>query len=79
MVLPIYSAGEEMLEGISSEVLCEAIISHGHREVFYIQDSSLAVTRLKEILKEGDVLLTLGAGNVWQVGESLLDELSHSE
>jgi len=78
LVLPIYSAGEEMLEGISSEVLCEAIISHGHREVFYIQNSSLAVTRLKEILKEGDVLLTLGAGNVWQVGEVLLQELSQN-
>jgi UDP-N-acetylmuramate--alanine ligase len=78
LVLPIYSAGEEMLEGISSEVLCEAIISHGHREVFYIQDSSLAVTHLKEILKEGDVLLTLGAGNVWQVGEVLLQELSQN-
>jgi len=78
LVLPIYSAGEEMLEGINSEVLCEAIISHGHREVFYIEDSSLAVTSLKEILKEGDVLLTLGAGNVWQVGEILLKELSHN-
>ena len=51
-VLPIYSAGEITLEGVNSESLCEAIISHGHRDVFYIENADLAVARLKEILKE---------------------------
>jgi UDP-N-acetylmuramate--alanine ligase len=35
-----------------------------------------AVSHLKEILKAGDVLLTLGAGDVWQVGEKLLRDWS---
>lgn len=77
-VLPIYSAGEKMIEGVNSKALCDGIISHGHREVFFVEDSNLAVNRLIEILKEGDVLLTLGAGNVWQVGENLLKELSQN-
>lgn len=77
-VLPIYSAGEKNIEGVNSKALCEGIISHGHREVFFVEDSHVAVSRLKETLKEGDVLLTLGAGNVWQVGERLLKELSEN-
>ena len=40
-----------------------------------MKDSNTAVSSLKELLTDGDVLLTLGAGNVWQVGESLLKEL----
>ncbi len=78
-VLPIYSAGEKMLEGVTSKALCEGIISHGHREVFFVENSKTAVSSLKDIVKEGDVLLTLGAGNVWQVGESLLKELSQDK
>jgi len=77
-VLPIYSAGEKELEGVNSQALCEAIISHGHREVFYIENADLAVSRLKEIIKDDDVVLTLGAGNVWQVGENLLKALSQN-
>jgi UDP-N-acetylmuramate-alanine ligase len=38
----------------------------------------MAISRLKEILKESDIVLTLGAGNVWQVGENLLKTLSQN-
>jgi UDP-N-acetylmuramate--alanine ligase len=42
----------------------------------YLQDFETAVSYLKEILLPGDILLTLGAGDVWKVGEMVLDELS---
>lgn len=74
-VLPIYAAGEPAIEGVSAEDLAEGIRAHGHKEVVYIADISQAVSGLAEIVREGDILLTLGAGDVWRVGEALLAEL----
>jgi len=74
-VLPIYSAGEEVMEEVRSEMLCEGILSHGHKDVMFIKDFDTAVSTLLNLLKEGDVLLTLGAGNVWHIGEELLKVL----
>ncbi len=75
VVLPIYAAGEKKIKGITSQALCEGIRTHGHKEVVYKEDFKEAVFHLKEVLKEGDILLTLGAGNVWRVGEEMMEEL----
>ncbi len=75
MVLPIYAAGETAVTGVDSQGLCEAIQAHGHRETQFVADEEAAVTLLKETLKPNDLLLTLGAGNVWRIGKRLLDEL----
>jgi UDP-N-acetylmuramate--alanine ligase len=74
VVLPIYAASENPISGIDSRKLCEGIRTHGHKEVLYEDGIDAAVNRLKALLKSGDVLLTLGAGDVWKVGESLLAE-----
>jgi UDP-N-acetylmuramate--alanine ligase len=76
MVLPIYAAGEAAVEGIDSPGLCDAIRAHGHRETQFVADEEAAVALLKETLRPADLLLTLGAGDVWRVGVRLLDELA---
>jgi len=75
LVLPIYSAGEKEIKGIDSIALYEGIKMYGHKEVIYVEGFKKAVSYLKEILKEGDVLITMGAGDVWKVGEQILSEL----
>ena len=75
LVLPIYSAGEAPIESIDGQSLCEEIREHGHKDVVFHDGHDAAVSHLKETLREGDVLLTLGAGDVWQVGEKVLKEL----
>lgn len=72
LVLPIYSAGEPVIEGINGHDLCERIAAHGHREVFCCDGIDDAVNQLKTILTQEDILLTLGAGDVWKVGEKIL-------
>jgi UDP-N-acetylmuramate--alanine ligase len=71
-VLPIYSAGEKPIVDIDGRALCEGIREHGHKDASFHGGLDAAVSHLKNILKPGDVLLTLGAGDVWQVGEKLL-------
>jgi UDP-N-acetylmuramate--alanine ligase len=75
LVLPIYSAGEKVIEGVDSSSMCDGIRQHGHKEVICKDTIAAAVAGLKNILVPGDILLTLGAGDVWKVGEEVLREL----
>lgn len=75
ILLPIYPAGEEKIRGVDSLLLCEGIKAHGHRDAVYADSVSESVFYLKETLRQGDILLTLGAGDVWKVGEKVLEEM----
>jgi len=72
LVLPVYAAGEKKIEGITGQALCEGIKAHGHKDVLWVEGKKNAVTYLKDHLKPNDVVLTLGAGDVWKVGDELL-------
>ncbi len=72
LVFDVYSAGEEPIEGATGEALCEAIRSHGHREARYAGKSSGAGDAVRSAVRPGDIFLTMGAGDVWKLGESLL-------
>ncbi|MGD8763354.1 MAG: UDP-N-acetylmuramate--L-alanine ligase [Desulfobacteraceae bacterium] len=76
VVLPIYAASEQKIAGVSAQALCEGIRAHGHKEVHYARDFDAAVSHLKQILKPGDILLSLGAGDVWKVGMDVLNEVT---
>jgi UDP-N-acetylmuramate--alanine ligase len=78
MVLPIYSAGEPAIEGVDSRLLCEGIKKHGHKDVHYAESIESAVSQLTEVLKPKDLVLTLGAGDVWKAGTLLLETLKGS-
>ena len=75
VVLPIYAAGEKKIDGVNGITLFEEIQRHGHKDVVYMESLEAAVLHLKTILASNDILLTLGAGDVWKVGEMLLKEL----
>lgn len=68
----IYAAGEQPLEGISSELLAEEVRRHGQRDVTCIPDRLELPRYLAGIVQEGDIVITLGAGNIWQAGEELV-------
>jgi UDP-N-acetylmuramate--alanine ligase len=74
IVLPIYAASEEPIPGITAEWLVEQIKKFGHRDVTYVSDFGSAQNVLKERLQAGDLLLTLGAGDIWKIGEEFLGE-----
>jgi len=75
VVTDIYPAGERPLEGISAAGLVEGIRAHGHKEVALVPDLARVPEFLESRLQEGDLVVTLGAGNVWQAGEALLRRL----
>jgi UDP-N-acetylmuramate--alanine ligase len=74
LLLPIYAASEDPIEGIDSGHLVEGIKEKGHREVRLISDRTDVIPSLKAILRPGDVLVTLGAGDVWKIGQDLVSQ-----
>jgi len=72
IVLDIYAAREINTYNISSKDLVDKIISLG-KDAKYIPDFYECVSFLKENVKENDIILTLGAGTVTQIGPMLLD------
>ena len=78
-VSDVYAAGEEAIEGVDAEHLAQAIAQRGHRSVRAIGNLDDAVDDLADEVQEGDVFLTLGAGNVWRTGEALLERLEEEE
>ncbi len=71
-VLDIYAASEEPIDGVSSAALVSAI---GREAVAYASSFEEAATRVVGLAREGDAILTLGAGNVSQIAGMVLDRL----
>jgi UDP-N-acetylmuramate--alanine ligase len=74
IITSIYSAGEEPISGVTGEMICEGIRKSGHKQVQYIKESSGIVQALRAIAKPGDIVITMGAGDIWKTGEEYLDE-----
>jgi UDP-N-acetylmuramate--alanine ligase len=74
-VMDIYAASEKPIEGVSAETVAERIRQFGHRGVEYVGSLDAGVEALYKVAQDGDLVLTLGAGNVWQGGEKLLQKL----
>ena len=75
VVLPIYAAGEKEILGTDGHSLYKGIKAHGHRNVVFKENFQATVDYLDEVSKAGDILLTLGAGDVLKVGEMALEQL----
>ncbi len=76
IVMDIYAAGEAPIPGVTAEDLAEGIRAHGHRNVTYLgSDRERILQHLCEVTRNGDLVLTLGAGDVNQLGPELLKRL----
>ncbi len=73
VVFPIYPAGESPIDGVDHHNLAREIKSHGHKDVF-VQDAMEAQLVLP-LLRQGDVVLTLGAGDIFRLGEELIESI----
>ncbi len=74
-VLDIYAASEQQIDGVSGEALAEKIRGYGHRSANYAGTAERAIEAVLAEAKDGDLILTLGAGNVWQAGDKILERL----
>jgi len=78
MLMDIYPAGETPIEGINSENLLKGI-KNTNKDAEYIRDRNDILNCLEKELRKGDTLLTLGAGDVWKIGEEFLKIKNENE
>ncbi|MDV2494624.1 MAG: UDP-N-acetylmuramate--L-alanine ligase [bacterium] len=71
----IYPAGETPIPGVSGRQIYDGVKRHGHRDVSYVEQVSDVLALLEERLRSGDLVLTLGAGDVWKVSDALIARL----
>ena len=71
----IYPAGEERIEGVSAEAVYQALRRRGHLDVRHVPARERVAEALAEIARPGDLVLTLGAGDIHRTGDELLDLL----
>ena len=75
LLAPIYPAREKPIPGIDSRLIADVAIQSGHRQVHVIEANERIVEDTMALLEPEDILITIGAGNIWQYGERILAEL----
>ncbi|MGM0415706.1 MAG: UDP-N-acetylmuramate--L-alanine ligase [Thermodesulfobacteriota bacterium] len=75
-ILDVYPAGEDPIGGAEGEDLARAVAEHGHRGVCYCPSVKQALEQVENDLLPDDMVMTMGAGSVWQAGDELLDRLN---
>ncbi|MGA7462555.1 MAG: cyanophycin synthetase, partial [Candidatus Korobacteraceae bacterium] len=75
LVLDIYPASEPPIPGITGELLANRITEDGGQESLYVSSFAEAATLASEVAKSGDMILTLGAGSISQLGPQVLEQL----
>lgn len=75
VITDVYPSREDPIEGINGRLIAEAAKEYGHRQVHYVENKEELPVRLKEIVEPGDVVITMGAGDIYKYGEAFVKEL----
>jgi UDP-N-acetylmuramate--alanine ligase len=75
VVTDVYPAREEPIQGIHGELIANAAKQFGHKQVHYVSDKTRVPAFLLEIAREGDMIITVGAGDIWRFGEQFISQL----
>jgi UDP-N-acetylmuramate--alanine ligase len=74
-VTEIYPAGERPIPGVSGQQIADEVVGHGHKHVTYVAEKGDLARAVLAEARPGDMVLTLGAGDIWRVGEEILEHL----
>jgi UDP-N-acetylmuramate--alanine ligase len=74
-ILDVYAAGEAPLEGATAQSLVASAQAQGAHHVEHAPDPAAALAAVAELARPGDTVITLGAGDVWKLGDELLSRL----
>lgn len=76
VVTEVYAAGEPVIPGVSGRQIAEGAVEHGHRGVTFLAEKEAVPEFVLSVLQPGDLLITMGAGDIWHVGEEILRRLA---
>ena len=76
IVTDVYPAREEPIQGVTGELIAHAAEQFGHKDVHYVPDKKQVPRHLLSLVKKGDIVITMGAGDIWKYGEEFLKEMN---
>jgi UDP-N-acetylmuramate--alanine ligase len=68
----VYPAREEPIQGVSGELIANAAKQFGHKNVQYVPDKKNVPAHLDAVVQPGDIVITMGAGDIWRFGEEFI-------
>lgn len=79
IITDVYPAREEPIPGVTGELIAQAARNSGHKEVYYLPDKRKIADLLLNIVKPRDMVITMGAGDIWRIGEEFIQRLRSYE
>ncbi len=79
IVTDVYPARERPIQGIDGRLIADAAGDFGHRNVVYVPDKAELADKALELIHPGDIVVTMGAGDIWKVGNDILQGLEARE
>ncbi|MDZ7756978.1 UDP-N-acetylmuramate--L-alanine ligase [Rhodohalobacter sp.] len=73
VVTDIYPSREKPIEGVTGKLIADTAKTYGHRDVHYVRDKRDLPSRLMGIVEEGDIVITMGAGDIYKFGEQFTE------
>ncbi|WP_441000996.1 UDP-N-acetylmuramate--L-alanine ligase [Fodinibius sp. SL11] len=75
VITDVYPSREEPIEGVTGKLIADVAKEYGHRKVQYVEQKADLPAKLKEIVEPGDVVITMGAGDIYKYGEQFVEAL----
>ncbi|MCK4233717.1 UDP-N-acetylmuramate--L-alanine ligase [candidate division WOR-3 bacterium] len=75
IITDIYPSRESPIPGVTGKIIYDAIKDYGHRGVTYIKDKKDIVNYLKKNTQKGDLVITIGAGDIYKIGEKFIKDM----
>jgi len=75
VITDVYPSREEPIEGVTGKLIADAAREYGHRKVTYVEDKNKLTNQLNQITEPGDLVITMGAGDIYKYGEKFVAEL----
>jgi UDP-N-acetylmuramate--alanine ligase len=75
VVTDVYPSREAPIEGVDGKLIADTAKTYGHRCVHYVQNKTDLPAKLKEIAEEGDIIVTMGAGDIYRYGEEFVNKM----
>lgn len=79
VITSIYPAREQPIPGVTSELIARAAKEYGHHQVYYIPEKEEVIPFLLKKVRKNDLVMTMGAGDIYKIGEKFLSALSSEE
>ena len=79
LVTGIYPAREKPIDGVSGALISETAKNYGHKDVHYLENASELPDKLTEIVQKGDMIITMGAGDIYKYGDKFVETINKKQ